>query len=167
MNALAWVLGIGIFVGLLIAFPKRTGIFLCVVVGSSLVIGLGTWGVFQFIEYRKQQVLARVKISADYNLQSCDEEFPILVSIKNETGQTIENTKLQLAGYRRNHSDPLYSSGYLAYESDRIIPSDTSASACWRTPTARYDASEATLRDHPPESLIWRVTDFRVEYSDD
>lgn len=148
---MAWVVGIGIGLLLLFAFPKQMGALILLIVMAGA-------GLFGFIylqdqrraeEYRKQE--ESITLSAAYGAGGCSAEYPILITIRNGYTQTLESLSFKLGGYHEGYSSPVYQG--LSYTSDRIMAPGDTYTACWTKPSLRYGAQEV-----PPEGLTWRAS---------
>ncbi len=121
---MVWVVGIGLGLLLLFAFPKQMGalIVLLVLAGAGLFGFLYLQDQQRAEEYRKRE--ESITLSATYDAAGCSAEYPILITIRNNYTQTIESLTFELGGYREGYSSPVYQ-GH-SYESDRIMaPGDT------------------------------------------
>lgn len=148
---MAWIVGIGLALFLLFAFPKQMGIvILLVVVGA-----VGLFGYFYLEdqrraeEYRERQ--ESIVLAASFDVAKCSAEFPVLVEIRNGYTETVQSLTFELSGYREGYSSPVYRG--LSYKSDRIIAPGETYVACWTQPDLDYGAQAA-----PPQSLTWRAT---------
>lgn len=147
---MAWVIGIGIGLVLLFAFPKQMGaVILLLVVGAAGLFG------YLYIEeqrrdeeYRERQ--ESVSISANFDAGRCSAEFPIIIKISNNNTETLLSLTFGFSGFREGHSSPVYEAIYVT--SDRIIAPGQSYEACWAVPKLNYGA-EAT----PPGTLMWKA----------
>lgn len=156
---MAWVIGIGIGLFLLVAFPKQMGAVI-------LFLVLAGAGLFGFItlqeqqraeEYRKRE--ESISLSATYDAAGCSAEYPILITIRNNYTQTIESLTFELGAYREGYSSPVYQG--LSYKSDRIMAPGDTYTACWTQPGLYYGAQET-----PPEGLTWRASYSYANFAD-
>ena len=148
---MVWVVGIGIGLLLLFAFPKQMGAVI-------LFLVLAGAGLFGFItlqeqqraeEYRKK--VESIGLSASFDMVRCSAEFPILIGIRNGYTETIQSLNFELGGYREGFSSPVYLGRSL--QSDRIIRPGETYEVCWSVPSLDYGATAG-----PPQALNWRAT---------
>ena len=150
---MAWVIGIGIFLFLLFAFP-RTMVGLLVLCGVAIG-GFLLWTKIENDERARKR--ASVTVTVSYDLDRCSPEYPLFVQIQNRSDNTVEKVSFGIEGHRSGFSDAIYDSGYLGYSSDRIIASGNSWANCWTIPRKAYGASEQRVALNPPETLVWTV----------
>ncbi len=127
-----------------------------------VVIALTLGGFIYWQEQQSRQRLekkASVTATAEFDATRCSGTSPIMVTITNPSDDTVTLFRFGLNGYRSGHSKPVYSSGYRAYQTDRIIETGKSWSQCWQVPNLAYDAPKTYVGLYPPESVIWRVSD--------
>lgn len=150
---MAWVIGVGIFLLLLFAFPRAIVglIILCVVLIGSYQL----WMKIEQDERAKKK--ASVTVTVNYDLERCRPEYPLFVRIQNGADDTVEAVSFGVAGRRAGYSNPIYESRFLEYSSDRIIASGDSWTSCWALPDPAYSASEQKIEQNPPETLVWTV----------
>jgi hypothetical protein len=147
---MVWVVGIGIGLLLLFAFPRQMGaVILFLVVGAGVLFGFIYNAEQQRAEEHRKKIES-ITISAAYD-PGCEAAFPILISIRNGYTQTIQTLTFELGGYREGYSSPVYRG--LSYKSDRIITPGQTYTACWTQPGLDYGAQEA-----PAASLTWRAS---------
>lgn len=161
MDALAWVVGIGGALYLLFRFPRRSLIFIGVVVAIGAAVG----GFFYVQDQLAKRKSAKVTGKIFYDLERCSAEYPLWIGILNDSDDTVEQFSFDVEGHLEGYSDPLYDSGYSGYSSDRIIPSGEGVTACWTLPKQAYGASEQRVAHNPPETLVWTVKDIRPTFS--
>ena len=168
-NAMHWVLGIGIFLFLLFTFPRAMGALLAL---SALAIGgFFLWIKIQSDEREKrsderEKRRASVAVIVDYDLDRCSSDYPLFVGVVNRSDSTIEKLSFGIEGHRTGYSDPLYSSGYLGYTTDRIIASGDGWGSCWTLPKEASQAARRTLDLNPPENLIWSIQHISPTFRD-
>ncbi len=151
---MAWVIGIGIFLFLLFAFP-RAMVGLIVLCGVAIG-GFLLWTKIENDERARKR--ATVSVTVAYDLERCSPEFPLFVQILNRSDDTLEKVSFAIEGHRAGYSEPIYDSGYLGYSSDRIITGGDGWANCWTLPRKAYGASEQRVALNPPETLVWTVT---------
>ena len=151
---MAWVIGIGIFLFLLFAFPRA-------VVGLIALCGVGIGGFFLWNKIEtdeRNRLRASVTVTVTHDLERCSLEYPLLVRIHNGSENAVEKVSFGIEGNRAGYSDPLYDSGYLGYSSDKIIAGGEGWTSCWTLPRQAYGTSEQRIALYPPETLVWTVT---------
>ena len=161
---MAWVIGIGIFLFLLFAFPRPVvGLIVGLVVLCGVVIGgFSLWEKIKNDE--RAQKYAAVSVTVTRDLERCSPEYPLLVHIVNGSEDTVAKISFDILGHLAGYSDPLYDSGYGYYSSDRIIASGSEWTNCWPLPQQASGASEQRIALNPPESLIWSVKTKRPTF---
>lgn len=148
---MAWIVGIGVGLFLLFAFPRQMGVVILFLVLAAA--GIAGWIYLhdqQQAEERRQREES-ITLSAAYGAGGCAGEFPILINIRNNYTQTIESLTFELGGYREGYSSPVYEGS--SYTSDRIIAPGQTYTACWTQPPLDYGAQEV-----PPAGLTWRAS---------
>lgn len=166
MEAIAWVLGVGIFLGLLLAFPKRMGVLIAVLVGLSIVGAGGIFAYNAFEKRQREQIIGNINVVINFDTSECKEDFPLSIGIINGTEQTIQKTSFSIVGLREGHSEPLYKSNYREYSTDLIIDAGEGFGTCWSLPKRAYGISDSIIERHPPEELIWEVTNVHPTFND-
>jgi hypothetical protein len=156
--AVAWVLGLGIFVALLLRFPRGMGILIAVVVGLGVLIAGGIWGYSTYETRQRETLLAKIETLISYDPVKCSAEYPLLIGFVNRTDRSITKMSFEVSGFREGYSDPVYKTPYASYSSDFIIKPGEGSGFCWRVPDKAYGVADATLERHPPETLTWMVT---------
>lgn len=151
---MAWVFGIGIFLALLFAFPKKTMILVGILLSIALLVGS-----YFFIEdylYKKKK--ESVKITIKYNLEICSDEYPLLIGIENESGSTLEKVSFTVDGKRKGHSKAVYKSRYSGYSSDKILEAGEIFGNCWTVPPLDYGVPDNYKEQFPAKDMIWSAT---------
>jgi hypothetical protein len=158
---MAWVIGIGIFLFLLFAFPRAIVglIVLCgVIIGGALL-----WDKIKTDE--RARLRAAVTVTVAHDLEQCSPEYPLFVRINNGSENTVEKVSFGVDGNRAGYSDPIYESDYQGYSSDKIIARGDSWSTCWTLPRTAYGTSEQMLALHLPETLVWTVKNISPRFN--
>lgn len=148
---MVWIVGIGLGLFLLFAFPKQMGAVI-------LLLVLGAAGLFFAIQNAEQRradeqrkKVEAIGLTATFDSTRCSAEFPILIGIRNGYTQTIQSLNFELAGYREGFSSPVYLGRSL--RSDRIIRPGETYEACWSVPSLDYGATAG-----PPQAMNWRAS---------
>lgn len=152
MEAIAWVLGIGIAVYLLFSFPKKMLILLGVL--AVVAAGIGVWIYIEDNRSRWQR--EAISLSVTYDLEQCSSDYPMRLQFHNGGRRTLLETRFMLRGFREGRSNPLYEQA--TYSTDHIIEPGETIILCWTLPVAGWDISEDTLQAHPPQTLEWRAS---------
>ena len=157
---MAWVIGIGIFLFLLGAFPRAIG-------GFIVLCGL-TIGFVLFLDKQESDKRAKdraaISITVSYNLDRCSPGFPLFIRIVNGSLKTLEAVSFSIEGHRTGYSKPLYESDYLGYSSDRIITSNDGWASCWTLPRQAYGASDQIITLNPPDTLAWSAKNLSPRF---
>lgn len=152
---MAWVVGIGIFLFLLFAFPKQT----LVLVGVILVV-VGAVASWQWWEHHQQQ-LAReqLKTEARYQGFECKDPRPIGVMFWNQGKRTITEIWFSLQAHRKGFSKPVLRDWNTT---DLIVKPGEAYVLCWGVPL-RYG------QEKPDDigELIWSAPVSAVSFSKD
>lgn len=152
MDAIAWVLGIGIAVYLLFRFPKKMLILLGVL--AVVAAGLGAWLYIADNQSRWQR--EAVSLSITYNLEECSPDMPLRITVHNGARRDVVQSRMVIRGFRDGYSTPLYERA--DYSSDRIFEVGQTLSGCFVLPYANPSIASDILAAHPPETLEWRVS---------
>lgn len=127
---MAWVVGIGVFLFLLFAFPKQ--------VGSIILLIILAVGAFWLYLSQEQEANARRKAKiltvAGADSVCNDPEFPLKIQFTNTSDEKLLRVSYSLEGFQPGYSDVVVSD-YLR-SSDRIMQPGDVYSACWRYPEA-------------------------------
>ena len=148
---MAWVVGIGIFLFLLFAFPRSMGAL--IVLCGLAIGGFLLWQKLEIDNRARER--AAISITVSYDLERCSSDFPLFIEIVNGSDRTLEAVSFGIEGRRTGYSEPLYDSGYLGYSSDRIIASNDGWANCWTLPRQAYGASDQIIALNPPDTLTW------------
>lgn len=147
---MAWVIGIGVVLFLLFAFPKQMGAVLLLL----LAVGGGVLGWIFYSDSQRLEEYKRIKesvsMSATFDAVRCSTEFPIIIKINNRHTETLISVSFGISGFREGYSAPVYKASYLT--SDRIISPGQSYETCWAVPSLVYGAAAAQ-----PETLNWKA----------
>lgn len=148
---MAWVVGIGIGLFLLVAFPKQMGaVILFLVLAGAGLFGFITLQEQQRAEERRKKEES-IGLSASFDMVRCSAEFPILIGIRNGYTETIQSLNFELGGYREGFSSPVYIGR--SQRSDRIIAPGETYEGCWSVPSLDYGAQAG-----PPQAMNWRAS---------
>ena len=145
---MVWVIGVGIFLVLLFAFPRQMG---------YLFLGLlGIAAALYFANQLEQAQKSKVSVRAAFDKAVCaNPEFPIAVWISNGASKTVTHTSFRLAGYRPSHSSAVASQ---FAQTDRIIEPGGIYSACWQPPST-FNSPPLDL-----SSLNWEAEVTSVQF---
>lgn len=159
MTALAWVLGLGIFVALLLWKPRRMAILVGIVMGLAAILGGGFWAYLTYDQWQRDRLAAQIETTIRIDTKLCsDADYPLFVGFVNHSTKTVQNVSFEASGYRDGYSDPLYRTPYASYSTDRIMLPGKGMGSCWRVPEKAYGVDDTTLAQNQPATLIWRVT---------
>jgi hypothetical protein len=164
VEAIAWVLGIGIFTGLLLAYPRRMGILVAILVTLAVVIVGAISGCEAFERHQRTQKISKIEVLIQHDIARCPAEYPLFVGLVNHTADTILKTTFSVSGFREGYSEPLYETGYTGYYTDRIMLPGERSGVCYRIPNRAHGMSEDLIERYPPATLVWTVTDLRPEF---
>ena len=162
MIAIAWIVGIGIFLWLLFSFPKRmgtvmTGGILAVATVAGILIAY-----FTYSDSKKDQRIAAIEARVEFSSEKCGKENPLRVGFSNGSNVTIREITFRVKGFRKNYSKPLYDSGYLGFSTDRIVAAGEDFSECWRVPNKEPGITEKVFSENPPAQLQWTINVVRT-----
>lgn len=148
---MAWVVGIGVALFLLFAFPKQIGIL----IGVAALLIVGAIGIYWINATQKERELSHVKLSAFYQPGQCSQEYPILINFENGTDKIIEKISFDLNGFRPGFSEAVSTDYYLS--SDRIINPGANYRSCWK-----YHKGYG--REFDPSKLQWEAVASNVHF---
>lgn len=154
---MAWVVGIGIFIFLLCAFPRQIGAIILVIVGIITLF----WVYSEHNNRQKENAIKKINLFASIQSALCsDPIYPISVRFFNGTSKTINSISFTISAKREGFSSTIYSR-YL--NSDKILPANTEYSACWSI--SDYDLKYGEIKNYPLESLTWSATANNVIFA--
>ncbi|WP_421704310.1 hypothetical protein [Aliiroseovarius sp.] len=99
-------------------------------------------------------------LSAEYNPQRCKPSHPVLITLTNHSGKTIESWSFRLVATHPGYSDPL-ATGKI--RSGKIVNSGDTWESCWAIPEERFVFGGIPIADvvvNAPETLFWKVEGF-------
>ncbi|MFA5652069.1 MAG: hypothetical protein WC933_01775 [Candidatus Paceibacterota bacterium] len=137
---------------------KKTSRTLLIILITFILIGLSIWGineiyVFQTITKQKNSIDISIKVS-----DSCEQNFPISVTIINNSNRVIKNISIYPEARREGYSKNL--AGYNSkIETDKIIIPNNGYKVCWKG-VLDYGVDKT----YKPENLKWSVGSFNVEF---
>lgn len=148
---MAWVIGIGIGLFLLFAFPRQFGALLGIVALGIGALLLYFWS--QSEQAKRDE--ANLVTSAHFDPLTCpDPAFPISVAFTNRTGKTVEYISFLLEAYRPGYSSAAYSN----YQSwDRIMTPGQTYSACWSLASYKSESVDKL-------AVTWRATVSSIRF---
>ena len=152
MSAVATVLGIGIFVGLLLAFPRRMLWLLAALAGLAVVLGSLIAGYNYWSGYARQRDIDNLNMLVSWNPTACSVEYPLLVGLQNETGKELRAISFRIEGFRLGYSSSV-TSWNNSYSSDKIVPSGEGFALCWQHPPLSTQIDDLS-------TIIWTVKDI-------
>ncbi len=128
-------------------------------IGIGLLIFLAALGFGDARKYLGASWDVDVQVSD--GSKRCDKDYPLLVSIKNNSPRTITFTKVYLSVHQPGHSKDLaaaseYDSNRTAVESDLIILPGQNDVACWRPNSGG--------RNVPIAGMDVKLYDYRVYF---
>lgn len=94
---------------------KILGIIIGIIVILILIIFIYTYNDSK----KREKEQEKVKMSIEYNLKKCNEDYPLFITIENNTDKTINNINFDLKITRRGHSTDI--GDYTDYNSDLIM----------------------------------------------
>ncbi|PHS05734.1 MAG: hypothetical protein COA78_15090 [Blastopirellula sp.] len=159
---MAWVIGIGIALALLLKFPKP-------VISLVVLIGIGFGAILLYEEWEtsaKRDQKARFTISATTGEKRCDGEYSIRIVMRNGTGRTVDKVTFTLKGYREGYSTPIYSSGYRHYSSDKIMKNKDVMESCWNPPALDRGQPKTYSDKFPISVMLWKAEDKSLKFAD-
>lgn len=148
---MAWVIGIGIFLFMLVKFPKVT-LAICgvLIVAVGALFGWSGWD-----EQARAKKRASVQVTVQYDTARCSPQFPMLITTANNSESRVNSVTIYVQGYKKGYSKNLYKQ---RYESDKIIEAGQLHTACWAVPKVEYGVSDSQRNANPPSSMVWKVT---------
>ncbi|HCP82474.1 MAG TPA: hypothetical protein DIT67_13215 [Octadecabacter sp.] len=156
MEALAWVVGIGGALYLLLRFPRPSLIFIGVVVAIGAAVG----GFFYAQDQLAKRKAAKVVATVTYDLEECEAEKPLLVVMENGADEAVIRVRYWLIAYEPGYSDPVYQTDYSGIRSSFIIEPGTKAGGCHPLPP-----SERTVSANEAD-LLWKMRDVEPVFGE-
>lgn len=149
---MAWLVGIGIFVLLLIRFPRQVG----AVIGIALlgIAGLALYSWVTGSQADRQKALIVVSASVTPTICS-DPKYPISVQVQNHSNRVLNSVSFLLQGFVPGHSNAT-ATDYLT--SDLIVPIGLQVWQCWNKPWAYPDYGD-------PKTLQWHASVSSVDWA--
>jgi len=141
---MAWVIGIGISLALLFAFPRQFGIALVVLV---TLIG----GIFIYLKV-DDKAKEGVEIRVTYDKAKCNQDkYPLFVEIYNGSRSTINGISYVITAHRPGHSNNI--ADYNVIDSGAILNQKDSHMYCVLLPNFNPYLGDSSS----PEALVWGV----------
>lgn len=126
MEAIAWVLGIGVGLYLLFRFTKPMLIVVGILVGLAALVVSGFWASGELAKVER----SRIAIVVRYDTTGgCEPTHPLLISFKNNSNKTLNYVSFSVHGKRPGYSRDAYSDYLLS--SDKILPPGSVHFGCW------------------------------------
>ncbi|MBX5236320.1 hypothetical protein HJC02_29280 [Rhizobium sp. NLR4a] len=120
---MAWVIGIGIFLFLLFAFPRQ---MLGLIAILAAVI-FGFWAYSSLNESARKASLESLFVTVSATCTQSD--YPLYVTLTNGTGKTVTSTSFTVNGYKAGFSSSVASDWFTT---DKIMKPGERYAACWR-----------------------------------
>lgn len=159
---MAWVIGIGIYVFLLIIRPKIT-----LIISGALIAIAGIWAALdQLDSYLTAKKRESVIVDVTYAPNKCTAEHPLLINVKNNSGSRVNSISFYVEGRRKGHSYTIYTSGYPGYKSDVIMETGWATSTCWSAPDLKWGTPENYKELYPLKETVWSTSDIYPMFSD-
>lgn len=120
---MAWIVGIGIFLFLLFAFPKQIVGLIAILVAAVF----GIWAYSSLSETTRKSSLKSLVVNISATCSQPD--YPLHITLTNGTGKTVTSTSFTVTGYK-----PGYSSSVATefFTTDKIMKPGDAYAACWR-----------------------------------
>ncbi len=125
-----------VYIVLLFLNRRKTLKISWIVLAIAVGIGLVIWGISAIIERRESVRENNIEVSLEYKPTSCEEGYPILVSIYNGSSRTITKSLLYIGIYKPWFSDDIIET-FRSIESDKIIYPWENYAFCWKMPPLR------------------------------
>lgn len=154
---MVWVVGIGIFLFLLFAFPKQVGGLILLLAA----IGGATWAYQSAKSDAEAKERSKIVMSARTDIGCEDPQFPIGVSISNGTKKQINSVDFTLLAKRPGYSSEVYSH---FNTSDRILKPGDVYFACWSL--ASYELNYGKLKGEDIKALNWSTRVASVRFAE-
>ncbi|ANL48629.1 hypothetical protein AMC87_CH04008 [Rhizobium phaseoli] len=120
---MAWVVGIGIFLFLLFAFPRQ--IVGLIAILAAVIFGL--WAYSSLNENARKASLRSLFVTVSATCNRSD--YPLYVTLTNGTGKTVTSTSFKVSGYKPGYSSSVASEWLTT---DKIMKPGEVYTACWR-----------------------------------
>jgi hypothetical protein len=156
---MVWVaLIIGII--LLFVFPKQVGGLIVVA-----ILGLGAFYLYlQADENARKKQQDSVTVSVLYNLKACSKDYPLHVSIKNDSSKIVDKVSWNIGALKPGYSNNIVDYGYsieysTPFSSDKILNPNQQHGLCYKVPKLK-DSSD-------PSTLNWLIVRKSIEFNRD
>lgn len=156
---MVWVVGLGVWAILLIAFPKSVG-YASLIAACLVGIFFG-WILIKDASNTKQYMLEqadkkKVQVSIEYDPNGCPAGMPISLTAINYSSKTVISYTYTAAGYEKGRSSKVYNS---SGSSDYIILSGRSSKLCFQV-TPDNQISNQRLATTSLSEAIWKIERF-------
>jgi hypothetical protein len=150
---------IAIIIGiiLLFIFPKQVGILI-----GLAVAGIGvTYLYLQAEENDRKKQKEAVKITVAYDLKACSEEYPIHITVRNDSKKKVNEVSWNISAHKPGYSNNVVDYGYSGeystpYSSDKIINPGQGYGLCYKAPTIKGSDK--------PEALNWSAVSKSIYF---
>jgi hypothetical protein len=154
---MAWVVGIGIFLFLLCAFPKQIGSIALLIVACCII----AWLYSDAQSKAAVKLRAKITISVSIGSGCNDPQYPISVSISNGTNKRINSVYFKLSARRPGFSSEIYS---YTETSDRILNPGDRYIACWSL--SSYEMDYGKIKGEDIRALSWSARLSSVNFAE-
>lgn len=134
---MAWIVGTGLLLLLLFAFPRQ-------MIGLLLVLLFAAGGIFLVLKQKgdrqaeeRARVRSQVTVAVRYDPDLCAPSHPLAITVSNGADRTLKKVSFDLKGYRPGYSDPVLEGSWFDYSTDRIILPSQDWLTCWSAPPPR------------------------------
>lgn len=124
MEAIAWVLGLGIAAFLLFRFPKPFLITTAILLAIGASVGAYFW--WQWNAGQQEQSLVEMTAAVD---DRCTTDYPVFIGTTNKGRRAVERVYFDILVYKPGFSNPVYSDTHKS--SDRIVEPGQGWGTCW------------------------------------
>ena len=153
---MAWIVGIGIFLVLLFAFPKPMFGLIGIVAAA-----IGVFVLYQWNETtQRQEKKSKITIVTAYDPARCsDPKWPVFVGFVNKSDSTVSAIGFHLTARRKGYSNAVYNDWTT---SDKIIAPGAGFGNCWAV--SEYSLRKEEIGTTPLSDLDWTASIESVSF---
>jgi len=103
-----------------------------------------------YLDAQRKAQADKVEMVVQYNIENCSEEFPLFVVIENNSSRIVNSIDFDITVRRKGYSKDL--SGWLDYETDKIIEPGKIYGICWK-----YNLRSEFKQYNNPDNLEFEI----------
>lgn len=131
------------------------------VIGIIILILIIVYILYEFnndkLKRERIQLEDKIIVSVNYDLSECDKNFPLLVTISNNSNQVVNFIEYDILIHRKGYSTEISYSSYkydkrIKYSSDKILMPGMVHTQCWK-----YFVNEEYEKYNSPVNLNFEI----------